>query len=164
MRPHDIVVLLKIISFGQDNWLGKDISSSLFISPSEVSESLNRSMIARLLSPDKRKVMKNALLKFIENGLSYVFPAELGAIQKGIATAHSAPVLEEFFSSSEAYVWPSTSGKVKGHSVPPLYPGQVQAALLDDQLYGMLALIDAVRIGRVRECEKAMELLRLYFK
>ena len=104
MRPHDIVILLKIISLKNDNWLSKDISSSLYISPSEISESLNRSMIARLLSPDKRKVMKNALLKFIENGLGCVFPAELGAIERGMPTGHRAPVLKEFFSSSEDYV------------------------------------------------------------
>ena len=163
MRPHDIVILLKIISLKNDNWLSKDISSGLYISPSEVSESLNRSMIARLLSPDKRKVMKNALLKFIENGLGFVFPAELGAFERGMPTGHSAPVLKEFFSSSEDYVWPSISGKSKGQSIMPLYTNQVQAAEQDEELYGMLALIDAIRIGKVRECEKALELLKLYF-
>lgn len=54
-------------------------------------------MIAGLLSPDKKKVMKNAMLKFIANGLRFVFPAELGAIVRGMATGHSAPVLKEFF-------------------------------------------------------------------
>jgi predicted transcriptional regulator len=45
VRPHDIVVLLKIISLDK-NWLNKDLASSLYISNSEISESLNRSMIA----------------------------------------------------------------------------------------------------------------------
>ncbi|WP_202405921.1 hypothetical protein [Hufsiella ginkgonis] len=73
MRPHDIVVLLKIISLG-DNWLNKDLAESLFISTSEISESLNRSRIAKLISPDKKKVFRSALMRFIENGLSFVFP------------------------------------------------------------------------------------------
>ncbi len=163
MRPHDIVILLKIISLSQKNWLNKDISAELFIAPSEVSESLNRSMIARLVSPDKKKVMKNALLKFIENGLAFVFPVELGAIERGMPTGHSAPILKEYFSSSEDYVWPTADGKSKGQSIIPLYPKQVKAAQLDENLYNMLALIDAIRVGKVRESDKAFELLKQYF-
>ena len=162
MRPHDIVVLLKIISM-QDNWLNKDLANSLFISSSEISESLNRSMIARLVSPDKKKVFKNALLKFIENGLSFVFPAAPGAIVRGIPTAHSAPVLKEFILAEDVYVWPSPDGRAKGQAIAPLYPNQVQAVLHDEKLYDMLALIDSVRVGKVREAEKALELLRQYF-
>lgn len=68
-------------------------------------------------------VMKNALLKFLENGLRFVFPAELNAIARGIPTGHSAPVLKEFFSSSEEYVWPYSTGKSRGQSINPLYAG-----------------------------------------
>ena len=162
MRPHDVVVLLKIISL-EDNWLNKDLSGSLFISPSEISESLNRSMIARLISPDKKKVFKNALLKFIENGLSFVFPAEPGAVVRGIPTAHSAPILKNYILSNEIYVWPAPNGKAKGQAIAPLYPNQVQAVLQDEKLYHMLALTDSIRIGKVREIEKALELLKQYF-
>ena len=44
MRPQDIVILLKIATYGDNNWYMKDIANDLFISPSEVSESLNRSV------------------------------------------------------------------------------------------------------------------------
>ena len=162
MRPHDVVVLLKIISIG-DKWLNKDLSESLYISSSEISESLNRSMIARLISPDKKKVFKSALIRFIENGLAFVFPVEPGAIERGIPTAHSAPILKEHFLSEENYVWPSPNGKVRGQSIVPLYPNQIRAVLNDEKLYNMLALIDSVRVGKVRECEKALELLRQIF-
>jgi len=162
MRPQDIVVLLKIISL-EDTWMNKDLSASLFISPSEISESLNRSMIARLISPDKRKVFKTALLKFIENGLSFVFPAEPGAIMRGIPTAHSAPILKGYILSEETYVWPSPNGAAKGQVIIPLYPNQVQAVMQDEKLYNMLALIDSIRVGKVREVEKALDLLKQYF-
>jgi hypothetical protein len=162
MRPHDIVVLLKIIATG-DRWLNKDLAESLFISSSEISESLNRSMIARLISPDKKKVFKSALMRFIENGLAFVFPVEPGAMVRGIPTAHSAPVLKENFLSEENYVWASPNGKVRGQSVDPLYPNQTKAVLNDEKLYNMLALVDSVRVGKVRECEKALELLRQLF-
>jgi len=163
MRPQDVVVLLKIISL-ERNWLNKDLSESLFISPSEISESLNRSMIARLIAPDKRTVFKNAFIKFIEYGLAFVFPAEPGALVRGIPTAHSAPfLLKRHIAGDEIYVWPSPSGTIKGQAIMPLYPNQVFAALADEKLYKMLALIDSIRVGKVREREKAIELLGQYF-
>ncbi len=162
MRPHDVVVLLKILSLN-NGWLNKDLSTGLNISQSEISESLNRSAIAGLISPDKKKVFKSALLKFIEFGLGYVFPAEPGAIGRGIPTAHSAPVLKDQIVSQENYVWPYASGNAKGQAIQPLYPNQVQAVLQDDKLYDMLALIDSIRVGKVREKDKAMDLLKKYF-
>lgn len=161
MRPHDIVVLLKIVAL-KDAWLNKDLSAGLHISQSEISESLNRSAIAGLISPDKKKVFKNALLNFIQHGLPYVFPAEPGSIEKGIATAHSAPVMKDSFISDDNYVWPYVHGKLRGQSILPLYPKQVQAVAHDERLYNMLALVDSIRVGKVREREKALDLLKNY--
>lgn len=161
MRPHDIVVLLKIIVL-KDAWMNKDLSAGLNISQSEISESLNRSAIAGLISPDKKKVFKNALLSFIEHGLPYVFPAEPGSIEKGIPTAHSAPVMRDAIISNDNYIWPYAQGKLRGQSITPLYPKQVEAVLQDEKLYNMLALIDSVRVGKVREKEKALDLLKSY--
>ena len=61
-------------------------------------------------------------------------------------------------------MWPSPNGKIKGQSIVPLYPNQVKAVLNGEKLYNMLALIDSVRVGKVRECEKALELLRQIFE
>lgn len=163
MRPHDLVVLLKIISLDK-NWLNKDLATSLYISNSEISESLNRSMIAKLISPDKRVVFKTALYNFIEHGLKFVFPAEPGPIVRGLPTAHSAPILKDYFVSDENYVWPSADGKVKGQAIVPLYPNQVIAAMNDEKLYDKLALVDAIRVGKVREQKKALELLKKSFE
>ena len=163
MRPHDLVVLLKIISLNKD-WLNKDLAGSLYISNSEISESLNRSMIAKLISPDKRVVFKTALFNFIEHGLKFVFPAEPGVMVRGVPTAHSAPVLKDYFVSDDNYVWPNPYGKVKGQAISPLYPNQVLAALKDEKLYSQFALVDAIRVGKVREQKKALELLKQSFE
>src|SRR3546814_3686000 len=77
MRPLNVAVLLKMIALG-DGWLNKDLALALSISPFEISESLNRSRIAGLLDPAKKKVFRNALLEFIRYGLPYVFPVEPG--------------------------------------------------------------------------------------
>ncbi|WP_316755568.1 hypothetical protein [Pedobacter aquatilis] len=163
MRPHDIVILLKIIE-KQKGWLSKEISEELKISPSEISESLNRSSISGLLSPDKKKVMTSAFLSFLQYGLRYVFPVEPGPIERGIPTGHSADILKDYFISEETYVWPSRKGKAKGQSIAPLYPNQILAVEQHKKLYDMLALVDAIRIGKIRECEKSMELLQNLFE
>ncbi len=163
MRPHDLVVLLKIVSSDKD-WMQKQLSGSLGISNSEISESLNRSMIARLISRDKRVVFKTALYNFIEHGLKFVFPTEPGVIVRGMPTAISAPILKDYFVSDQHYVWPDPLGKVKGQAISPLYPNQLLAAKNDDKLYDMLALVDAIRVGKVREQKKALELLKQSFE
>ena len=59
MRPHDIIILLKIAALKDKPWLAKDLAQSLGISASEVSESLNRSKLAALVSADKKRLMKS---------------------------------------------------------------------------------------------------------
>ena len=93
IRPHDIVILLKIATYRDSQWLMKDIAYGLFISASEVSESINRSMIAGLISSNKKTLIKHALLEFLQYGIKYIYPQKPGAIIRGIATAYSAPPL-----------------------------------------------------------------------
>jgi len=87
MRPQDILVLLKIISMKNPNWSNLDVANSLKLSQSEVSEALNRCKIARLIDGDKTKVHINSFKEFLVYGLKYLFPAEPGAIVRGIPTA-----------------------------------------------------------------------------
>ena len=157
MRPQDVVILLKIVLLGETPWRYSDIAASLNISQSEVAEALNRSKQARLVDASKKKVFKNSFLEFINYGLKYVFPAQPGAVVRGIPTAHSAPPLSGMILSEEVYVWPSTMGNMRGQSINPLYPSVIQAIRKDPQLYEMLALLDAVRVGRAREQKIAME-------
>jgi hypothetical protein len=54
-------------------------------------------------------------------------------------------------SPSEVYVWPDPQGVVRGQAIAPLYRSVPQAASNDPELYALLSLIDALRVGRVRE-------------
>jgi len=54
-------------------------------------------------------------------------------------------------SPSEVYVWPDPQGVVRGQAIAPLYRSVPQAASNDPELYALLSLIDAIRVGRVRE-------------
>jgi hypothetical protein len=57
------------------------------------------------------------------------------------------------FSASEQIppVWPDPDGRVQGAAVQPLYASVPGAARRDPALYDLLALVDALRIGRARE-------------
>jgi hypothetical protein len=160
MRPHDIIILLKIAAMGNRNWLMKDLSYELGISASEVSESLNRSAIAGLLFPDKKRILKLALLDFLEFGLRYVYPQRPGALVRGIPTAHSAPPLNNVIVSDEPFVWPYGEGYVRGQAIQPLHPKVPEACLKDAEFYQLMALCDSLRVGKVREKNLAIEELK----
>lgn len=160
MRPHDIVLLLKIVSKGSNSWYMKDLAYQLYISGSEVSESINRSMIAGLISHDKTTINKMALLDFLKSGLRYVYPQQPGAMVRGMATAHSAPPLNDKIMSNENYVWPYAEGKLRGQAIEPLHPKVPQACTIDKKFYELIALADAIRVGKVREQKIAFDLLK----
>ena len=160
MRPHDIVVLLKIAAKGKHPWLMKDLSHELSISASEITESLNRSRLGGLLSGEKKQLMKLALLEFLQYGLKYVYPQQPGALVRGLPTAYSAPPLSNEIISNEPIVWPYADGTVRGQAIEPLHPSVPKACSRDPKLYELLALADAMRIGKAREKKLAMEVLK----
>ena len=164
MRPQDIVILLKIATYGDNDWYMKDIANDLLISPSEVSESLNRSVLAGLISNNKKRLMKSALYDFIVYGLKYVYPAKAGALVRGIKTSHSAPPLSDEILSDEIYVWPYVEGDIRGFAIEPLHPNVPKACLKDSRLYELLALVDAIRIGSKREYNFAVNELKRRLK
>jgi hypothetical protein len=160
MRPQDIVILLKIALKRGGEWYMKDIATDLFISPSEVSMSLQRSVGAELIDDTKKMVIKQSLLEFLQYGIRYVFPQRPGSLVAGLPTAHSASPLNSLIKSQEHYVWPLLDGPMRGQAVQPLYPTVPQACLKDSSLHQVLALVDALRLGRARERNLAIEFLR----
>ena len=164
MRPQDVPILLKIIAKGTASWQNKDLAAELYISASEISESLHRSLLARLVNAEKKRVHRLTLLEFIEFGLPYVFPANPGPIVNGLPTAHSHPFMRQFFSGETLYVWPYLNGNERGSSIEPLYKEAAKAALQDEKFYKLLALVDSVRVGRTRELKVAMQELKKIFE
>ena len=160
LSPQDIVVLLKIAAKGNNKWLMKDLSAELNISASEISESLTRSVLAGLLADDKKKLMKTALLEFLQYGLAYVYPQHPGAIVRGMPTAYSAAPLSKSIISENPVVWSYAEGKYRGQAIEPLHPSVPVACMKDNKLYELLALTDALRIGKARERNSAIKELK----
>ncbi len=160
MRPQDVIILLKLLTIKEPIWQYRDLASSLFISISEISESLNRSHIAGLVDESKRKVHRKSLMEFIEFGLHYVFPQFPGSMVTGIPTAHSYKFYASKFASELNYVWPDDKGTMRGLSIEPLYKTVVKAVKEDEQLYKLLASIDIIRVGKAREMKVAIAELK----
>lgn len=160
MRPQDVLVLLKIVSLNDPEFKLIDLCQSVGISLSEVSDSISRSVFAHLMAPNKKTPMRKAICEFLVHGLPYVFPARPGALVVGMPTAHSAPPLSATFGTADPVVWATPEGEVKGQEIIPFHPKQAHAARLDNKLYELLALADALRIGKAREKKIAEEELR----
>lgn len=160
MRPLDIAILLKIASKGKEEWYMKDLAFELGISASEISESINRSIIGGLMSSDKKTLKKLALLDFLKSGLRYVYPQQPGAIVRGIGTSISASPLNDKFMSDEQFVWPFAKGNIRGQAIEPLHPKTPEACLKDKKYYELIALTDAIRIGKAREQNMAFTMLK----
>ncbi len=169
LKPQDIVVVLKLVSYGPDRPPFAKIAASLAISSSEVHAAVKRATSAHLLSPLElgRLPMRQGLEEFLIHGVKYAFPAERGEMSRGIPTSYAAPPLSNFIAGDDGPppVWPFLEGTVRGVALRPLYRTVPIAAQNDPILYECLALVDAIRDGRARERNIAeQELIKILRK
>ena len=101
------------------------------------------------------------LAEFALHGAKYAFPAVKLPLAVGVPTSHSAPAFAGVFApGSTDFVWPHPNGSVRGVGVEPLHPSVPFAAMQDAKLYELLALFDALRVGKARERGMALERLQ----
>ena len=160
LKPQDVLVLLKLgVRASAAPWTYSLLGIELGMSPSEVHAAVGRAEHVGLLGPGRAPV-RAALLEFLLHGLKYVFPAERGAITRGMPTAHAAaPLAAQIAPDELPPVWPDPAGDVRGEEFKPLYRSAPVAARRDERLYQCLALVDALRGGRARERKLAEKLL-----
>ena len=155
----DIAMLLKLIANQNNPLMQTQLSEQLYIAQSEVSRSLSRLEYAQLYSKHNKSVNRMNTFEFLVYGVKYAFPVQPGAIVRGIATAHSAPPLSDLIISQENYVWAYAKGTLRGQHIEPFYKNLPKASLEDPRFYALLALVDALRVGRIREAAIAKEKL-----
>jgi hypothetical protein len=155
-KPQDVVVALKLASGATASGYS-DLGEALGMSASEVHAAVRRLIQARLIDPETKRVRLEALRNFLVHGVPHAFPANLGEVTRGMPTAWASPAMsgKNIASDQLPPVWPDPEGRVQGASVQPLYSSVPGAARRDPELYDLLALVDAMRIGRAREREFA---------
>lgn len=134
-----------------------EIGRALELSASQAHDAFRRLIHSQLVVSKSKRVDTGSLLKFLEHGLRYVFPVQPGRLAIGVPTAHSAPPLREMLRFDDEYVWPHAAGEVRGQAIEPLHKAVPMVALKDPSLYEVLALTDALRVGRARERGLALE-------
>lgn len=188
MKPQDIVLLLKLVALERpgvvpgvagvrevppvtdDVFSMRALGDATGISKSEVSAALRRCIHAGLARIDHETGRPSAntygLSEFLLHGIKYVFPVKPGRVVRGVPTAHSAPVWNGKLLSggNQVFVWEDAEGEAVGEQIEPLFKGVPLAARRDPLLYGLLALVDSIRLGRAREAGLAKQWMQEYLR
>lgn len=145
----------------------RGISESIGISPGEVSKGTQRLKASLLVVERNGRVYAEtgALLEWLSYGVRYAYPQEAIGYGRGMATSWNCPVLEsEVSPPSPPWVWPVPGGDVEGALIRPIHASVPLAASVDENLYRVMALLDAVRGGKPRELAIARNLLEKLIK
>lgn len=166
LKPQDVVLLVKLLANAKQAWSQNQLALHLCMSVSEVNAGIKRLRQAGLLQfiQGKNHPIQSAVEEFLISGVKYIFPAQLGEYTRGIPTSYAAPVFKGQIVSGQdpIPVWPYAEGGQRGLALKPLYSSVPKSVIQypDSEFYGLLALIDAIRQGRVRERNIAIKLLK----
>ena len=147
-------------------YTARSLEEQTGISKTQINRSLKHCMEIGLARNDRKlnvpRANTKALLEFIIYGLKYVFPARPGELTRGISTSFAAPVLaNQLLSAGEhLLVWSYARGNTMGMKVEPLFKTAPDAARRDPEMYALLALVDAIRLGQPRESNLAAKNLQ----
>jgi len=157
LRPLDLVVALHLALRPEDGY--ETVAQVLGIGLGSGHRSVKRLVAAGLVLPHRRAASLGPLAEFLKHGVRFAFYPVTGPEAQGVPTAHSGPSLSGQIASDRAMVWPSADGTVRGDSLVPLYDDAPGLVTRSPQLYELLTLVDAIRVGRARERRLAAELL-----
>jgi len=162
LKPQDILIVLKLAVMPDIRWSYSSIAHELYMSPSEVHSGVKRAIASHLMDPSGRRPLTRSVEEFLICCVKYVFPPIIGGPTRGVPTGYAAPPLVHRIIQPDEPppVWPYAEGPVRGFGFAPLYKSVPQAALRDDKLYQLLALLDAIRDGRARERQIAEKEIR----
>ena len=173
IKPQDVVVLIKLLTHqGDRSWSQNSVAFELCLSPSQINSAFKRLVGAGLITPyrppNKPQPIIQACEEFFIHGLKYIFPAKLGEIARGVPTSYSGPSLKDQIAmgNDPIPVWPYGEGEVRGVALKPLYSSVPESVIKhpDPLFYNLLTLIDAIRSGRAREKQIAIQELSKILK
>ena len=123
----------------------------------EVHNAERRLRAGRLLKPSSREVEREPLMRFVRWGVPHAFPATVGPLSRGIATA-CLPTAPGAVDPPEAeFVWPDPLGRTRGQALAPPYRGAPRLSAQSPELKGLVSLLDLVRVGGTREQAAAVD-------
>ncbi len=170
LKPHDIFVVLKILSLRREKWIYAGLSESLLMSPSESNAAVKRAIQCGLMRPalgaeSNPQPIAAAILEFLIHGIRYAFPAQVGGLTRGVVTGFATPGLENVIAEdgSPVAVWPWAQGTYRGYSLAPLFRRAPEAVQGAPRFHLYLALVDVLRQSSPRGREAAASRLQIMF-
>ena len=163
LKSQDVLVLLKLVTLGDESWTYNSLAIDLDLSPSQVHAAVQRAIKSDLAYEAGGRVHVHVrnLEEFLVHGMRYFFVPERGARSRGMPTLTNAPPLAALFvDGDEPVVWPDASGDMWGESLAPIYKSAPKASRKDSELYELLVIVDALRAGRAREKQAAAKELK----
>jgi len=163
IKPVDILVVLSLVALGDADASVRQLEGHLGVPKSKVALSLRRLEASKLIGEveGKRRVMRIALWDLLEHGARWIAPGEIGDFELGLPTSHTAePLASQLMGDSDPLVMPLPHGPMRGRAVTPIHPQAPHAAAKNDNLYRLLVIADAFRIGRARERQIAAKEIR----
>ena len=157
LRPSDIVVACQLTISPQAQFI--QLSQSTGLSAGECHNAVRRLRQAHIVLADDRRLATDVLAGFLIDGVPFAFPPMLGAETIGIPTAHRGPAFASILEAPEGFVWPDPGGGIRGQSLVPLFPGAPALPQMNEALYNLLTIVDALRVGTARIRRAAADLL-----
>ena len=159
LKPQDIFIMLKLVIRDGVEWSYPALAHELSMSASEVHAGVKRAVAAKLMDMHRKIPVKSNLLEFLIHGVKYAYPPDRGGLTRGIPTGYAAPPLKALILQPDdpPPVWPDPEGPVRGYEFSPLFSAVPAACKVDQKLYELLALVDAIRDGRARERKIAIK-------
>jgi len=161
LKPQDVLVALKLVSIGDDQWSYTQLSKSLGISLGASHNAISHLLSAGLIYEKDELAIpsRQRLYDYLVHGVPSQYYPQRGPIVRGVLTAASAPPLVALFPPTlgdVAVVWPVANGRAQGAALEPLYRTAPKAAAEDAVLYELLTLVDAVRMGQAEQRDRAV--------
>ena len=161
LKPQDVLVALKLVAIGDEEWSFTRLAKSLGISLGASHNAIGHLMQAGLVfeKEEAAVVDRQRLVDYLLHGLPCQYFPIRGATVRGVPTGASAPPLVGLFppaSGDVLTVWPLANGRAQGVGLEPIYKTVPKAAAEDAVLYELLTLVDAVRIGQAEQRDRAI--------
>lgn len=157
LLPQDVLPLMLLLKRDDEGKLNqKLLAQQMGWAPSAVHRSLGRLTQSQLWSSSRQQVRKRSAEEFLRYGLRYSFPP----VEKGLARGFIVGKLPNVFLPATPYVWASDNFSDLGTSIEPLDKGFLFIAERDPVLTEWLQIVEVFRLGRIRELNMAIKILR----
>jgi hypothetical protein len=164
LKPQDVFVACQIALLGEEPFTHANLADRLHLSTSTVFDALGRLRQAKLTvgtAYQPARLIRPKLCEFLVHAVPTIYFPKKIEVVRGIPTSVFSPLFRDRFTSdlNVALVWPYSKGKEQGEGLLPIYPTVPIACSQDQDLYQLMAAIDVLRVGKVREREAAVSYL-----